>query len=72
MEEPIFATNAADTARVTVILRFIIVVEEIANKACVLSETNAALLAICLDFLTSVTFGTDKLLQLLSIKRVAL
>lgn len=49
MEEAILAADPANAARITVVLGLIVVVEEIAYKASVLPEADAALLAVDLD-----------------------
>lgn len=72
MEETVLSAHAADATRITVVLRLIVVVEEVADEASVLAEADATLLAVRLHLLTSVAFRADQLLQLLAVERVAL
>lgn len=70
MEEAILAAYATYSARITMVLAFIVVIEQIADETCILSEANAALFAIDLHLLTSLALRTDQLLQLLPVERV--
>ena len=73
MKETVAATNPTDSAVITVVLVFrVVVIEQIAGKASVFTEAYSALLAIRLDFLTRFTFCADQLFQLLSIECVRL
>lgn len=88
MEEAILAADPANAARITVVLGLIVVVEEIAYKASVLPEADAALLAVDLDLklkcymrndprrstnlLASLALRADQLLELFPVERVAL
>lgn len=72
MEKAVLTAYATYTARLAMILRLIIVIEQIADEACIFSEADSAFLAIYLDLLACVAFRTDQLLQLLSVERVRL
>lgn len=70
VEESIFPSNSTDSARVAVILFLVIIVEEVADEASVITEANATFFTVGLDFLTCVALCTDELFQLLSVERV--
>jgi hypothetical protein len=73
VKESVAAANSANSAGITMILVFrVVVVEEVAGEASVLSEANATLFAIRLHLLTSVAFCADQLLELFPVERVRL
>jgi hypothetical protein len=73
VKEAIAATYATNPAVLTMILVLcVIVVEEIAGEASVLSKSNSTLLAIRLHLLTSVAFRADELFELFPVECVRL
>lgn len=72
MEEAVLSTDPADSTRFTMILRLIVVVEQIADQASVLPEPHSAFLAVDLHLLSGLAFRTDELLQLFPVERVRL
>lgn len=70
MKKAVLSTDPTDSTRFTVILRFIVVVEQITDQTSVFAKSDSALLAVYLHLLSSLAFRADELLQLLPVERV--
>lgn len=72
MKEAILAPDPANSARLAVVLVLVVVIEEIADEACVFAESRSALFTIRLHLLARVTLRADQLHELLSVECVRL
>jgi chromate transport protein ChrA len=70
MEEPILASNTANSARVAMILALVIIIKEIADQAGVSSESYPAVLAVCLHLLSCFALCTNELSHIFPIERM--
>lgn len=72
VEEARPAADTANSAPLTVILRAVLVVEQIAHQTGVLAEPDAALFALGLDALPGVALGADQLRDRLPVEEMCL
>lgn len=70
VEEARPAADSANSAPITVVLRAVLVVEQVAHQTGVLAEPDAALFALRLDALPGVALGADQLRHGLPIEEV--
>lgn len=70
VEEARSAADAANSAPVAVVLRAVLVVEQVAHQTGVLAEPDAALFALRLDALPGVALGADQLRDRLPVEEV--